>query len=102
MVKIKRIGILSAGLMLGALYAVLGLIAGGILTMMSLAGFAAAGGGQDAVGALIFGGGAIIILPLFYGTMGFIGGILMSFVYNVVAMMVGGVAVELEGAADFV
>ena len=96
MTKIKSIGILSAGLTMGALYAVIGLIAGGFLTLFSLAGFAAAGGGQDGAAALLFGGGAIVILPLFYGIMGFIAGIIMSFVYNVIAMMTGGLALELE------
>lgn len=102
MMKIKSVGVLSAGLVVGALYAVLGLIAGGILTLMSLAGIAAAGGGRDAGAALLFGGGAIVILPLLYGTVGFIGGIIMSFVYNVVALITGGLAIELEGATDMV
>ena len=99
---IKSIGVLSAGKVMGILYALLGLIFGGLFTLLSLAGFAASGGDQQAgAGALIFGAGAIIILPIFYGVMGFIGGLLMALLYNVVASLAGGLEIEFDrtGAA---
>lgn len=45
---------------------------------------------------MLFGVGAIIFLPIMYGIMGFIGGAIMAFVYNVVAGIAGGVELELE------
>lgn len=95
MVTIKSIDVLSAGKMLGALYAILGVLIGAMFTLLALVG-AAVGGGQGGPAAqggavaLIFGAGAVIIVPLVYGVMGFIGGIITAALYNLIAMLVGG------------
>ena len=91
---VKSVGVLSVGKVLGCLYALFGLIFGGLFTLISLAGFAV--GGPDAgPAALLFGVGAIIILPVFYGVMGFIGGIISAAFYNLVASIAGGIEIEL-------
>jgi hypothetical protein len=96
-VAVKRIDIASAGMMLGALYALLGLIVGGIFSLMAVLGVAVGGGGGDAVmGGLIGGVGALIFLPIFYGVIGFIGGIIGALLYNLVAGIVGGIKIDLE------
>jgi hypothetical protein len=93
---IRNVGVLSVGKVFGCVYALLGLIIGGIFSLISLAGFAAAGGGQNAgPGALIFGVGAIVAVPIFYGVIGFIGGIITAALYNLVAALVGGVELDL-------
>jgi hypothetical protein len=46
------------------------------------------------MGAL-FGVGSILLLPLFYGALGFIGGAISAFVYNLVAGVVGGIELEV-------
>ena len=52
---------------------------------------------DEAAGALIalipllFGVGAIVLLPLFYGLMGFIGGALGAFFFNLAARAFGGI-----------
>jgi hypothetical protein len=40
--------------------------------------------------------GAIVIAPVFYGVLGAIGGLIMAFLYNIVARMAGGIEVQLE------
>lgn len=91
---LKRIGILSMGKVMGCLYAILGLLVGAFLSLISLAGFAAQG--PDGAGApVLVSIGAIFFLPIIYGAMGFLGGILMAALYNFIASFAGGVQFEL-------
>ena len=94
---LKSIGVFSMAKMLGTLYAVIGFIIGLLFALLSMigAGFASQDGGGAFIG-LIFGVGGIIILPVFYGVLGFIGGALMSALYNFIAGMAGGIELDLE------
>lgn len=99
---IRKVGVLSLGKMMGALYALLGLIVGGCIALVSLlgAGFAAAASSSDeqmpaAFGAFL-GAGAVILFPLFYGVLGFIGGLITALIYNLVAGAVGGLELEVQ------
>jgi hypothetical protein len=89
----------------GILYAALGLVAGlflaAISTASGLAGMTAANraGPFPALAGLFFGVGAIVFLPILYGIMGFVGGGIAAALYNVFAGLVGGVELEIEGAA---
>ena len=40
---------------------------------------------------------AVIIYPIMFAIMGFIGGLIFAFIYNLVAGWVGGVEVEFDG-----
>ncbi len=98
MTVITRIGVLSAGKIAGVLYAAIGLIVGLMVTLFSLLGMAA-GTATDAPGAafgLIFGVGAVIFLPLFYGLLGFICALISAAIYNLVAAWIGGLEIELR------
>ncbi len=95
MVKIKRIGVLSSGKIFGILYALMGLIFGAIMTLISFVGFTSSSAGLGIFGAL-FGLGAMIFLPIFYGGMGFIFGLIIALLYNLVSSWVGGLEVETE------
>jgi hypothetical protein len=88
---VKRVGVLSLAKTFGVIYAVIGLILGAFMTLFSLVG---AGMVQSGLGVL-FGVGAIILLPIFYGLAGFVVGALVAFVYNFVAGFVGGIELEL-------
>jgi hypothetical protein len=93
---INRIAPLSLAKISGTLYAALGLIFGAIISLVSMAGvFGAAGDGNPMFGAL-FGVGAIILLPIFYGCIGFIGSLIAAFLYNLLAGMVGGVELDVR------
>lgn len=95
---LKRLGVLSVGKVLGGIYVVLGLIIGGLFTLLALGGIAV-GSGSGSAGAAIFGLGAIILLPLAYGAAGFIGGVILAALYNLVASMLGGIEMEFGYAA---
>jgi hypothetical protein len=94
---VRRVGPLSVAKVAGALYAIMGLIFGGILTVFSLAGAVASAGEDNPFVGVLFGIGAIVLLPIFYGVLGFVVTALMAALYNVVADAIGGVEVELEG-----
>jgi hypothetical protein len=47
------------------------------------------------MGAL-FGIGAIVLLPILYGCLGFVMTLLMAWLYNVAAGIVGGVEIQTE------
>ena len=95
---VKKVGVLSMGKISGLVYAGIGLIAGVVISMVSVLGGFAALAQDEAAGVLgmVFGVGSIIILPLFYGVMGFIGGLITGLIYNVAAGLVGGLELELE------
>ena len=101
--RIKRIAPLQAGKMLGVLYGCMGLIFLPIFLLAGMAGaFAqqtqqtqgAAGAPAAAIIALMFGMG--IFMPIIYGVMGFVFGVLGAAVYNLIARWIGGIEVEVE------
>jgi hypothetical protein len=83
------------------LYAVIGLLAGGIFTLVTL--FATLLGAAydqfEELPSLLFGVGSIILLPVFYGLMGFLAGLLGAFLYNVAAGFIGGIELEVAEPA---
>jgi hypothetical protein len=90
---LKRVGPLSVGKVLGGLYAVLGLFIGAIFALLCVLG--ATFGGREGLPALA-GVSAIVIAPIVYGTLGFIGGIIGAALYNVAAGLFGGIELEFE------
>jgi hypothetical protein len=94
---VKRVGVLSLAKVSAALYALMGLIFGGIISLISVAGSAFGGGAmKDAFGGVMFGAAAVIILPICYGLVGFIGSLIAGGLYNVIAGMVGGIELEVQ------
>lgn len=94
MTVVKRVGVLSYGKINGALGVLVGLIIGGLFSLLSLAG--AAAGGREGAASMLFGVGAIVIVPIFYGVFAFIAGIIGGALYNLVASTIGGIELELE------
>jgi hypothetical protein len=98
-VLIKRVQPMSLGKILGVLYAVIGLFIGLIFSLVSIAfpGFGSAPQQQEFPGwSLLFGVGAVVLLPLFYGALGFVGGLISAALYNGLSQFVGGVVIEVE------
>lgn len=95
---LKKIGILSIGKIAACIYGAMGLIFGAILSLVSIvgAGIGAASGEQEAFFGALFGVGAIIVLPIFYGLIGAIAAMIGSAIYNLAASVVGGIEIELE------
>lgn len=94
MSELKRIGVGSMVKLMGFLYALLGLVIGAVITLISLLGFSAFKGG-GAVG-LVFGTLAIILVPIFYGVLGVIAGAIGALLYNLAARVTGGLELELK------
>ncbi len=93
---ITRVNPVSAAKVAGLLYVVIGLIAGAFISLVAMGGAAmgAAAGEDNALVGAIFGAGAIILLPICYGIFGFIGTLIMTWLFNVAAGMVGGIEIE--------
>lgn len=96
---IRRVSPLSAAKIGGVLYALLGLVIGGIVSLMAMAfGGAIAAASDQANGApmvgMLFGAGAIIVMPICYGVLGFIGTLISAALYNIAAKFTGGIEVE--------
>jgi hypothetical protein len=96
MMTITRVGPLSVAKIAGVLYAVIGLVIGAVFSLFAMVGGLAAAANNDGAGgfAAIFGMGAIILLPIFYGCLGFVMTAIMAALFNVVAGIVGGVEID--------
>jgi hypothetical protein len=93
---IKRIAPLSCAKIAGTLYAVLGLFIGAIFSLIAtVGGFGSNNPGIPGLGAMI-GVGAIVAAPIFYGCLGFVGALIGTWLYNLVAGMVGGIELEVQ------
>lgn len=102
---LKKIGPLSLAKIYGVMMFVMALLIaipyGLFIIIWSVVGGTAAGGNE---GLMLGGGGAVmgilvmILMPIIYGLMGFVGGALTAFLYNIFAKFVGGVEVEVETA----
>ena len=96
---IKRVAPLSVAKIALVLHACVGLFAGVIVSLISLAGgFASQRPGGPILG-MFFGAGAIIILPIVEGCLGFVIASIGALIYNAVAGVVGGIRVDVDMAA---
>ena len=94
---VRRIGPLSLAKISGTLYALMGLLVGAIVSVISMVGGAMAPGDERSgmIGAL-FGAAAIIVLPVCYGVLGFVGSLIGAVIYNAIAGVVGGVEIDVQ------
>jgi len=95
---LKRIGVLSAGKVLALLYACIGLIAGSFVALFATLGLMATLVDQSLPPfiAAFFGLGALIFMPILYGCLGFLIGVIGSSIYNGLAKLVGGIELDLK------
>ncbi len=93
---IKRIGPMSVARVGGTLNAFMGLIIGAIFSLIAVAGGFASGqsGGAGMMGAM--GVGAIVVFPILYGCIGFIGALIGATLYNALSRMVGGIELDVQ------
>jgi hypothetical protein len=93
---IKRVDPVSCAKITGTLYAAIGLIFGAIFSMVALAGGMASDSSNGTGMGALFGVGAIIVFPICYGIIGFVGTLIVAALYNVVANAVGGIRIDVE------
>lgn len=91
---IKSVGVFSVARILGLMYACLGLIFAPLLLLIGVV--AAAAGQRNNPLAGIFSVGIALLLPVFYGVIGFVAGLIGALLYNLFARWVGGFELEIE------
>jgi hypothetical protein len=94
---VKRVAPLSVAKVSLFIYACIGFIVGAFVALIGLMGVAL--GDRGSLGpfmGMALGVGAVIALPIFYGVLGFLGGLIGAAVYNVAAGIVGGVEIDLQ------
>ena len=98
--RIARIAPLKTGIVLAVLYALLAVFMVPVFLLMGIGAAATAvrQGGAQLPFAFIFGAGAFM-LPVFYGVIGFVFGVISAAIYNLVAKWTGGIEVTVENVA---
>lgn len=96
--ELKRVEPLSAAKIMGLMYAGMGLIFGLMFSLMMMigGGLASQLEADTAFPSFLFGGCSALILPIFYGIIGFIGGAIGAWLYNLMAGWIGGLELTLE------
>jgi ABC-type phosphate transport system permease subunit len=99
-VVIKRVSPISAAKIGGILGVLLGLLIGACVSLvMMTAGSLITASMPDerpggAIFGMLFGAGAIVVLPIFYGVLSFIMGAIYAALYNLASKWVGGLEIE--------
>ncbi|HKE84174.1 MAG TPA: DUF3566 domain-containing protein [Vicinamibacterales bacterium] len=93
---IRRVGPLSAAKIAATLYAVMGLIGGVVFSLIGMAGVFGPQSSETFPFGSMIGAGSIVVFPIMYAFIGFIGALIGAALYNVVAGMVGGVEVDVQ------
>ena len=91
MKEVRRVGFISVANLYGLISAIIGLIMGLITAGMSC--------GIGATSGIPFGGFGfigVILLPIIYGAIGWVSGIIGAALYNLLAGLVGGIKIDLE------
>jgi len=89
--QLTHISPLRAGIVLGVLYGLLGLIFVPFFLLAAIFG-SKSGGAPAAFGGVFFA----ILFPVLYAVAGFIGGIIAAAIYNLVASWTGGLEFEVR------
>ncbi len=93
MAEIKKIDVLSMGKISGILYAIIGLVVGLVITILSVTNMAI----PESMGPLgTLGPYAVALMPIIYGIVGFVAGIIIAALYNLLVRWVGGIKIELK------
>ncbi len=89
---LKKIGVLSLAKIYGSLMAFMGFIVGLFVSFFSFLIPAP----QGTVPLMSLGLASIILLPIFYGVLGFLAGGFTAWIYNLVAKHMGGLELEFD------
>jgi ABC-type polysaccharide/polyol phosphate export permease len=84
--RIRNINPLQLGIVYAVLYALLGVIIGVCFALIGMVASSMAPSG-----AFSFGWLSVIIFPILYAVIGFIAGLIVGFLYNLVAGWTGGI-----------
>jgi len=93
---IRRIGPISCAKIAGTLYAIMGVVLGGVFSLLALAGVFGSDAPEAAAFPRMFGAAAIVVLPVLYGCLGFVAALISAWLYNVLAGWVGGIELDVQ------
>jgi hypothetical protein len=93
---IKRVDPVSCAKIAGTLYAIFGVVVGGIVSLVALAGGFGSNTSAPAGIRAIIGVGSVVVFPIFYGSMAFVAALTGAWLYNVPAKTVGGIQLEVQ------
>ena len=94
---VRRVGPLSFAKVMGALYVLMGLLFGALISFISVVGGALVPHDErSGMAGALFGAAAIVVLPIFYGVLGFLASLVGAALYNVIASVVGGIEIDLQ------
>ncbi len=96
---LRRVGVLSMAKIWGAMYGALGLIFGVIFAIFAVMGSALGAGASGSTPRFfqaLFGVGAVVFVPLLYGFLGFVMGLVGAAIYNWLAALIGGIELDLR------
>jgi len=88
--KIKKVNVLKMGFIMAVVYGILSVV---IFLIIGVFGLAIQG---QSLGLLL-----MVFMPVIYAIVGFIGGIIMGALYNIVSKWLGGIEVEVEEIEKF-
>jgi hypothetical protein len=93
---IKRVVPMSVAKIAGIIYAVIGLILGAFMSLFAVGGALFMPEEGAGVFGAIFGVAAIVVLPIFYGVLGFVGTFIGALIFNAAAGLTGGIELEVQ------
>lgn len=91
---IRSVGVMSVAKIMGLIYGCLGLIFAPLFLLFGLLGSLA--GQQKTPFAGVVGVVFALLMPLFYGAVGFVMGAIGALLYNLFSKLVGGFELEME------
>jgi len=91
---IKRIGVVKAALFQACFGVAMGILVA--LIFMAFGSMLSAFGQNAGMVGMLGGLAMLIIMPIFYGVVGFIFGALFAAVYNLIASIIGGIEIDVE------
>jgi hypothetical protein len=103
MMILRRLDPVSVARILGLLYACIGFIVGAFVSFFAAIGVLghafSRGAGLGMIEGAFLGAGAILLLPILYGVLGAMVGVIGAAIYNLIAGKVGGIELELTPKA---
>lgn len=94
-VKLRKIGVLSLGIFLGAAGVLAGIFGSVFIIVLGIVRANEFEGNEAAAMAGV-GLAVAIIAPIFYGVIGFVGGASYALIFNALAAITGGLEIELS------
>lgn len=91
---IRSVGVMSVAKIMGLIYGCMGLIFAPLFLLIGLLGSLA--GQQKTPFAGVLGVVFALLMPLFYGALGFVMGAIGALLYNLFSKLVGGFELEME------